>query len=90
MGDHPSFFKFLKDIIREEKNTSVVAIQSLVGTTSNNKRAKYRKIDERIKQMVQDFDNLSRENYFKIARSVFNFLISISFSSNCFSLFILS
>jgi hypothetical protein len=73
VGDHPSFFKFLNDIIREEQNTSVAATQALVGAVSNSKRAKYQKIDERIQHMVQEFNNVSREDFFKIARSVFNF-----------------
>jgi predicted nucleic acid-binding protein len=63
----------MKDIIREEKNTTVVSIQMLVRTATHNKRKKYGKIDDRIRQMVKDFNVVSREDYFKMARSVFNF-----------------
>jgi len=44
-----------------------------VSTAAHNKREKYEKIDERIKEMVKDFNVISHENYFKVARSVFNF-----------------
>ena len=45
----------------------------LVRTAAHTKRKKYEKIDERIKEMVKDFNVVSRVNYFKMARSVFNF-----------------
>ncbi|CAF1252221.1 unnamed protein product [Didymodactylos carnosus] len=32
VGDHPSIYKFIKDIIREEQNTAVVSNQMLAGT----------------------------------------------------------
>ena len=73
VGDHPSFFEFLKDIIREEKNTIVVTTQMLVGTTIQSKRKKYEKIDSRIKDMVKKYDQVSLDDYLKIARSVFKF-----------------
>ena len=61
------------DIIREEKSTNVASTQALVRTTIHTKRKKYEKIDNRIKQMVKDYNNVSREDYFKMARSIFNF-----------------
>ncbi len=45
----------------------------LVRTAAHTKREKYEKIDERIKEMVKDFNVVSHENYFKVARSVFHF-----------------
>ncbi len=44
----------------------------LVRTATYAKRKKYKKI-ERIKEMVTDFNVVSRENYFKMATSVVNF-----------------
>ncbi|CAF1264599.1 unnamed protein product [Adineta steineri] len=73
VGDHPSLFTFIKDIVREEKNTTIVWNQVLAGTQSQTKRTKYDKIDLRIRNMVKEFHTVSRNDYFKMARSVFNF-----------------
>ena len=63
----------MTDIKREEHNTTVTWNQILAGTQTSNKRKKYDKIDERIKNMVKEFDKVSRDDYFKMARSMFNF-----------------
>ncbi|CAF1598136.1 unnamed protein product [Didymodactylos carnosus] len=43
---------------------------------------KTRKINGRIKNMIKDFKLVSREDYFKMAGSVFNFLMFDSLSTN--------
>ncbi|CAF3518452.1 unnamed protein product [Rotaria socialis] len=53
VGDHPSFYKFINDMKREEHNSTVTWNQVLTGTQTPNKRKKYGKIDERIKNMVK-------------------------------------
>ncbi len=49
-GDRPSFYKFMKDIIREEQNTTAVKNQVLVGIQTQTKRKKYEKIDHRMRK----------------------------------------
>lgn len=67
VGDHPSIYKSLKDIMRDEHHTSIACIQVLAGIQTQNKRKKYEKLDARIKMMVKDFHNLTRDEYFKMA-----------------------
>ena len=73
VGDHPSIYKFLKDITREEHHATITWNQVLAGTQTQNKRKKYEKLDSRIKMIVKDFHNVARDDYFKMARSMFNF-----------------
>ena len=64
---------FLLILLENKKNTNVASTEALVRTTIHTKRKKYKKIDNRIKQMVKDYNNDLREDYFKMTRSVFNF-----------------
>jgi len=47
-------------------------MQMLVRTATHIKRKKYEKLNDQIKMMVKEFNVVSCEDYFKMARSVFN------------------
>lgn len=53
---------FIKDIIREERNTTVVWNQVLIDTQTQTKHRKYERIDNRIENMIKEFNLVSLQD----------------------------
>ena len=60
---HPSLWKFIEKLKEEHAHTTFLLNQATAGTPPPQKRRKYRDLDQRLLNVVQNFGNISLNEY---------------------------
>ncbi len=71
--EHPSIYQSIHDLKTEQHATLIFAEKAESGTIKIIKRALYEEIDERLQNLVANFNIYPRNEFFKRARALFNF-----------------
>ncbi len=70
---HPTIYQSIHDLKTEQHATLIFAEQAEAGTSKIVKRTIYEEIDERLQNLVADYNLYPQDEYFKRARALFSF-----------------
>ncbi|CAF1387158.1 unnamed protein product [Didymodactylos carnosus] len=70
---HPVIYKIIQDIKKEQHSTQILIEKFESGSMKLSRRAKYEKIDQKLQHLVTQYNIMSKAEYFKHLRILFNF-----------------